>query len=187
MCIRTLGGNYALLQTHMYSVAANTGQMDRWTQIGTDRYTEGYSHTRWEPVLRHPTDLASSWPLQRALKRLEDNLPLPLSVPPSLPPLSLLLSSLWPLSRQPITLMALFSTPSTSFSSTIASLPPAVWVTSRNLGLTNPKRCFGRQPKLPSQIETNLTKVLNQSKKKETMSGWCCHWSYKRVACFRWI
>ncbi len=118
MCIHTLGGNYAVLQTHMYSVGTNTGQMDRWTQIGTDRYTDGYSHTCWEPVLRRPTDLASSWPLQRALKRLEDNLSLPLSVLPSLPlslAPSLRLSSLWPLSRQPITLMALFSTLSTPF------------------------------------------------------------------------
>lgn len=60
--------------------------MDRWTQIGTDRYTEGYPHTCWEQVLRCPTDLAASWPLQRVLKRLEDNPLLLLSVPHSLPP-----------------------------------------------------------------------------------------------------
>ncbi len=67
--------------------------MDRWTQIGTGRYTEGCSHTCWEPVQRRPTDLASFWPLQRALKRLEDNLPLPLSVLPPLPPSVLMLAS----------------------------------------------------------------------------------------------
>lgn len=86
MWIHTLGGNYTLHQTHLYSVGTNTGQMDRCTQIGTDRSPEGYSHTWREPVLRRPTDLASSWPLQRALKRLWDNLSLPLSVLPSLPP-----------------------------------------------------------------------------------------------------
>lgn len=86
MCIHTLGANYAVLQRHTCSVGINAGQMDRWTPICTDRYTEGHSHTCWEPVLRGLTDLASAWPLQRALKRLEDNLPHPLSVPPSLHP-----------------------------------------------------------------------------------------------------
>lgn len=143
--LHTLGGNYALLQAHMYGVGTNAGQMDRWTQITTDRYTEGNSHTCWEPLLRHPTDLAS-WPLQRALKRLEGSLPLPFLF--LLP--SHLLSSLWPLSKQPITLMALFSTLS-------PSLPPVVWVTSRNLGLMSPEGCFGRQPALVSQTETTLS------------------------------
>lgn len=47
------------------------------------------------------------------------------------------------------------------FSSSITSLPPSVWVTSRNLGLMNPKRCFGRKPALPSQTGTTCTLAVN--------------------------
>lgn len=63
------------------------------------------------------------------------------------------------------------------YSSAITSLPAAVWATSRNLGLMRPKRCVGRRPELPGQIETTLTLTINQVKKSR--SGVCWHWKFK--------
>lgn len=59
-----------------------------WSPSNT--YSTGVMQDKWADEHRwkrggsrdwHPTDLASSWPLQRALSRLQDNPPLPHSVP----------------------------------------------------------------------------------------------------------
>lgn len=152
MCIHTLG---AIMCT------SNTGQMSRWTLIWTGRYTEGYS-------LRGPEDMASSWPHRRVLKKPEDNLyPAPFFLP------SLLLPSLWPLSRQPITLMALFSSLSTPLlslycritsSSSVGNIQECwIWRAQRDV--------LGDSQTQPSQTETNLTLALNQQKEKLWVGG----------------
>lgn len=149
--IYTHGGNYALVQADKLEQ-----KRDKWTDEHRSAQTgiqkDANTHAG-KTELRHPTDLASSWPLQRALKRLQDNLPRPLSVPSSLLP------SVSPL---PPSVLSLASVQTTNhidgfvFNSLtptslpppphhpIPALPPAVWVTSRNTGLRNPKRYFGR-------------------------------------------
>lgn len=158
---------------HIWTKGTNKGQSDRSAATGIRTDTR----TRWEPVQRRPTDLASSWPHRRALKRLQDKLP-PSLFRLFLPYLSLSL---------PPPVLALASVQTTNhidgfvfnslkpLSSAVSSLPPALWVTSRNPGRTSPKRCFGRQPALPSQIETILTRALDQG--RTSLSGRCRHWS----------
>ena len=123
--VHTRGGNYALPpKQHTYRV------VDKWTQISTGRYTEGYSHTHmlWvsaETSRRSGILVTPSRGRLKGSKTIPHLRPLPvflffLS--------SLLLSSLWPPSRQPITLMALFSTLSTPpppFFFFFSPLPPS--------------------------------------------------------------
>lgn len=70
---------------------------------------------------------------------------------------ALRLSSLWPPSRQPIMLMALFSSLSTPPHphpprSTAASLPPAVWGRRPGIHARPAQRRFGRRPR-PAESE----------------------------------
>lgn len=140
MCIHTLGGNYALLQAHVQCRYKQDKWTDKHRSVQTGKQTDIHTHAGsqyWAtPQTWHPLD--PSWGHLKGLKAISP------SFFCSLFPLSpsFLRSFLWPLSKQPIMLMALFSTLSTPFPP--PSLPLAVWVTSRNPELTSPKGCFGR-------------------------------------------
>ena len=153
-----LGGNYVLFRAQVRTRDERTDER-RSAQTGTQTDTRLHagSHNCEAPQVWHRLD-----PSGGHLKGLNAIPSFFRSCPPSL-----LLSSLWTPSRQPITLMALFSALSTPPS----PLPLHHFLPRRRLrpevqGRQSPRDVLGFGQAPASQTATGLTLTLNQQKKK---------------------
>lgn len=164
--------------THCWYKHRTNGQMSTNQHMGlqTDLWTRGVSRHLNAPQVSQP------WPLQRALKSLEDNSPLPHFVLPShLPPSFCPDSGLcpdnqsnWWLCFRLLSTLLLFTPPLPTFK----SHPPAVWVGSRNLTLRNVKDCFG---KMTGTVRSYWHQIHNGPRlgRKITDSEWCLGLGYR--------